>query len=249
MPRRRVPARYCRDVTGGARRGPAAGRCSGGLDGAPDAVGRPRSAGAVEQPDVDAARAPSGRTAGRDRHPVARGGAGHRGGQPGGVRPAAARGQRRQLQRVLAGRRHGVDADLLDRGSAGRQDSAAVGRGRGAHRRRTRRAQPARPVRLARHLQRPQSVDPLHLARLERHRKLVQQQLPDLPGTGLRRRLPGADPRAADHPARRPSPMSTSRFASGWATRAGAGRETRSSSRPPTSPRRRTSAARATPCT
>ena len=54
------------------------------------------------------------------------------------------------------------------------------------------------------HLQRPEPVDPLHLARLERHRELVQQQLPNLPGAGLRRRLPGADPRAADHPARRP---------------------------------------------
>ena len=166
--------------------------------------GDPDLQGQWEQPDVDPAGAPPRRTPGRDRQPVAGRGAGHRGGQPRRLRPAAPGGQRRQLQRVLAGRRHRADANLADRRSAGRQDSPTLRRGGGPHRRRARGAEPARARHFPRHLQRPEPVDPLHLARLERHRELVQQQLPDLPGAGLRRRLPGADPRAADHPARRP---------------------------------------------
>ena len=207
IPRRRVPADRARTVVVGACRGSDPRRHAGGMDGAPNRLGRPGSAGAVEQPDVDPAGAASRGTVGRHGYAVGRRGAGDRGGQPRGLRSAAARGQRRQLQRLLAGRRHRADAHLADHRSAGRQDSPAVGRGGGADRRRARRAQPARPVHLARHLQRPEPVDPLHLARVERHRELVQQQLPDLPGAGLRRRLPGADPRATDHPAgRTPTP-------------------------------------------
>ena len=53
------------------------------------------------------------------------------------------------------------------------------------------------------HLYRSQPLDPLRLAGVERHRELVQQQLPDLPDARPRRRLPGAHPRAPHHPARR----------------------------------------------
>ena len=94
----------------------------------------------------------------------------------------------------------------------------------------------------------PERVDALHLARLERDRQLVQQQLSDFPVAWLRRRLPGVDSRAAHHSARRTRRTFPRASASGWATPADAGRATRSSSRRRTSIRRRTIEDRARRC-
>ena len=94
------------------------------------------------------------------------------------------------------------------------------------------------------------SVGALHHARASRRRaaRRVQQQHPDLPDAGLRGPADGDDPRRAHRPARRPAAPAAG-TASGWATRAGAGKATRSSSRRSISPTGRTSADPQSVCT
>ena len=72
---------------------------------------------------------PPRRAPGGDGHADGRRGGDHRGDQSRELRSAAPRGQRRQLQRLLAGHRCSADAHLPDRRSARRADSPAVARG------------------------------------------------------------------------------------------------------------------------
>ena len=131
-------------------------------------------------------------------------------------------------------------------GSAGRQGAAADRRRRSSARLRARqRARGARGP--ADSLGRPQPLRSLHHAR---HPGLddaghLRQLVPDPPGPGLRRDHLRDGARHARHPARRPAARRAARFASTSATRAATGKATRSSSRRPTSPTRRRTAARA----
>ena len=173
------------------------------MDARQDAVGRSGHPGTVEQPDVDAAASDrsTGALAGQGDDLRRRSGD-LRANRIARASTQAPQGRRsRHVQRVLARRGKGVDANIAHHRSAGRPRSplhaggGEAARG-GAWTERSQRG-PADTY------DRPQPVDALHLARLERHRQLVQQQLPDLPVARLRRRLSGADSRAAHHSARR----------------------------------------------
>ena len=142
MARRPDPDRRRAGVRAGR---PTGVRGAGGVGRAPDPLGRPRPAGAVEQPDLDPPRT-AGRGAARGTGDAAdRGGGEHRGDQPRQLRSAAAGGQRGQLQRVLARRGPRPAPDVAHRRSAGRAHPAAVGGGPRENRGRTRRAEHAGP--------------------------------------------------------------------------------------------------------
>ena len=178
---------------------------------AADGVGRSRPPGPVEQPDVDAAASgpSSGPLAGRETISDEEAETFEQTERQ-SFDEAPTRRRSRHLQRLLARRGQGADADVAHHRSARRPHPALT---------------PEAQTRLAaeraeRSKRGPADsyadltpVDALHLARLERHRQLVQQQLPDLPVARLRRRLSGADSRAAHHPARRPAASSSGRRA------------------------------------
>ena len=211
-----------------------AGSAAPELGRAPDAMGRSRPAGELDEHDDHPAGAArrAGGTGRADRRGTGRPRRGRR------RRPRAAghrAGHRRdRLVQQLLGRAGRPDgAHVPDRRPAGRQAAAGAGRG-GAPRRAGVVPQP-RTGRAGR----PQPLRALHLARdagLDDAR-LLQPQLPDSADPGLCRDPRRDDPRRPHHSAGRAAPRRPANPASGWATRAGAGTATPWSSRPATSSR------------